>query len=229
MIDAGVNHMKPLTCHHPKPNQRGAVLFVALVFLVLLTLLALTASSTSIMQEKMTGGTRNLQLGLMGAESALRGGETHLWNLAYDATSALPMPPCASNSTVGCVHQVKAGLLDSSVQTFRTSSGWLTSDGALAYEGGVTDLEGDMKTASLASQPLYLIEDLGPDVPAGQGRRGGSIQQEKAGIAGSMNWYRITARSQGGSEAVVRVAESVFSATAPSTYNPGTPEAPPTP
>lgn len=45
-------------------DQRGAVLFVALVFLILLTLLALTATSTSILQEKMTGGMRNRQLSL---------------------------------------------------------------------------------------------------------------------------------------------------------------------
>ena len=37
-------------------HQHGAVLFVALVFLILITLLALTATGTSILQEKMTGG-----------------------------------------------------------------------------------------------------------------------------------------------------------------------------
>ncbi|MBS0487131.1 MAG: pilus assembly protein PilX, partial [Proteobacteria bacterium] len=58
----------------PSPNrQQGAVLFVALVFLILITLLGLTASGTSILQERMAGGLRNGQMGLMGAETALRG------------------------------------------------------------------------------------------------------------------------------------------------------------
>lgn len=212
---------------NPVPRQRGAVLFVALVFLVLLTLLALTASSTSILQEKMMGGMRNQQLGLMGAESALRGGESYLWNLAYNATGARPMPPCQGAADSDCVYQVRSGLLNSNVQKFRTSHTWLgTSDGARAYAAPLTGLEDDAETASLASQPRYLIEDLGPDVPPGMGRRGGSIQQERAGAAGSKNWYRITARSQGGSDAVLRAVESVFSATAPNTYNPDAPSTP---
>jgi len=54
-------------------RQRGAVLFVALIFLILLTLLGLAASGNSILQERMTGGVRNRQLALMGAESGARG------------------------------------------------------------------------------------------------------------------------------------------------------------
>ena len=53
----------------PIRQQGGAVLFVALVFLILLTLLALTATGTSILQEKMTGNMRNAS-SLLGAEAA---------------------------------------------------------------------------------------------------------------------------------------------------------------
>lgn len=204
--------------------QQGAVLFVALVFLIILTLLGLAATSTSILQEKMTGSMRNRQLGLMGAESALRGGESYLWNLAYNATTARPMPPCISGGGADCVYTVLRGKIDATAQAFRTSKTWLpvASDGGRAYTG-VSGLSGDVETASLASQPRYLIEDLGPDVPAGAGRRGGSIQQEKAGVPGSRDFFRITARSQGGNDTVVRAAESVFSATTPNTYTPPTP------
>jgi len=66
--------------HLPRRSrQRGAVLFVALVFLLLLTLLGVTASSTSILQERMTGGMRNAHLAGIGTESGLRGGEVDLW------------------------------------------------------------------------------------------------------------------------------------------------------
>lgn len=199
-------------------TQRGAVLFVALVFLVLLTLLAITASSTSILQERMTGSMRNQQLGLMGAESGLRGGETTIWNLAYQSTGTLAMPPCLGPSTnILCVYKIVRGTLLPAVQTFRTSKNWIdpASDGANAYGGAVTGLTGSNATASLSATPRFMIEDLGPDVPPGAGNRGGSNQQEKAGQAGSHNWFRITARSQGGSDATVRATESVFSALAP--------------
>ena len=209
-----------------RKTQHGAVLFVALVFLILLTLLGIAASSTSILQEKMTGSLRNRQLGLMGAESALRGGEAYLWNLAYNAAIARPMPPCVSGDTdVDCVYQIEGGRVSSLPQAFRTSKTWLpiANDGARTYTGAVSGLTGANETASIASQPRFMIEDMGPDVPAGAGRRGGSIQQEKVGAAGSHEWYRITARSQGGNDTVVRAAESVFSATTPNTYTPPTP------
>lgn len=198
--------------------QRGAVLFVALIFLLLLTLLGIAASSTSILQEKMTGSMRNRQLGLMGAESALRGGESTIWNLAYQSNGTLAMPPCIGDSTgVLCVHKILGGKLDSKVQAFRTSKTAIAAsgDGAMAYSGAVTGLTGDNETASINSQPRFMIEDLGPDVPPGSGRRSGAIQQEKPGQPGSHEWYRITARSEGGNNTVLRVTESVFSALAP--------------
>ena len=68
-------------------RQRGAVLFVSLVFLVLITLLALTAASTSVMQERMTGGLRNGQLALMGSESTARSVEWLIWNKSNNVVS----------------------------------------------------------------------------------------------------------------------------------------------
>ena len=88
-----------------RETQGGAVLFVALVFLILLTLIGLTATGTSILQEKMTGGMRNRQLGLMGAESAMRGGEAYLWTLSFNSASGQPLPPCIDGNTNGCVHR----------------------------------------------------------------------------------------------------------------------------
>jgi len=210
-----------------RQRQSGAVLFVALVFLVLLTLLGIIAASTSIMQERMTGAVRNAQLGAMGAETGLRAGEAKIWNLAYNAANSVPMPPCVgsggSESNGGdCRYVVTRGRVRTKAQTFRTSKTWLNaaSDGALASPGNFTGLTGDDETANLASAPRFIIEDLGPDVPAGAGRRGGSNQQERNGVdAGSHEFFRITARSQGGNEAVMRVAESVFSATAPNTHS----------
>jgi len=210
-----------------QPRQRGAVLFIALVFLVLLTLLGVMASGTSIMQERMTGSVRNNQLGMMGAESGVRAGESKIWNLAYNAANSTPLPPCVSyssgdNNGTDCRYAVTNGKISTTAQTFRTSVSWLdpATDGAQASPDNLAGLAGDDETAKLASNPRLIIEDLGPDVPPGAGRRGGSNQQERNGVdAGSHEFFRITSRSQGGSDAVLRAAESVFSATAPNTHS----------
>ncbi len=193
-------------------HQRGAVLFIGLVLMVLITLLALTAISSSIMQEKMTGGMRNSQLSMMGAESALRGSEAWLWDLSFSAADGQPLPPCYGGSTSTCVHRVtSSGTLSPAVQAFRSSKTWVTSPGGAApYAGVLTGLSDDLKTASLATQPLVAIEDLGKNVPPGAGGQAGVIDSEAGTGPGNYSFYRITARSQGGSAATQRVVESVF-------------------
>lgn len=210
-------------------RQRGAVLFLAMIFLVLLAVLAITASSTSIMQERMTGGLRNRQLGLMGAESALRGGETFLWNLAFDLRQ--PLPPCLPGSTsTDCVYMPsRTGILQPKVQAFRTSREWLNpaTDGARTYARDLTGLSGSAITANLAQQPRFIIEYLG--VGTQPFRTGGAIHaQGTTSRVGEHHIYRITARSQGGTDAVVRVAESYYSAMnlTNSNFNPGSASSP---
>lgn len=190
-------------------RQHGAVLFVALVFLLLITLLALTAIGTSVLQEKMTGGMRNRQLSLMGAESALRGAEASLWNASF--TARQPFPPCYGGADQGpCIYRPSiTGALEADVQQFRTSRTWVDKlPGAPDYSASLTGLADDAETAALAVQPKVLIEELGANVPPGAGRQSGAIDPEARTAA---VFYRITARSQGGSGAAISVTESVFS------------------
>jgi type IV pilus assembly protein PilX len=201
-------------------HQRGAVLFVALVFLILITLLALTATGTSILQEKMTGGMRNRQLGLMGAENGLRGGEAFLLNLDFIGGNQLTQCPPGGASSDTCAYVPQADdasgsreiKLDPVVQTFRTSHSWVSAPGgAPAYPHTLTGLTGDLETASLHAEPVLLIEAVGDDVGAASFRQ----TQARDGTnkaPGAPTLYRITSRSQGGSGAVIRVAESVYSA-----------------
>jgi|KBSMisStandDraft_5_1062788.scaffolds.fasta_scaffold70518_2 type IV pilus assembly protein PilX len=209
-------------------RQRGAVLFVALVFLLLLTLLGLTASSTSILQERMTGGMRNSQLAMMGSESALRGGEVDLWTAAARssfASGGLALPPCGHSGVQPCVYQRTNGISDQRAVKFRASKQWLsaTNDGAATYSGVVSGLTGGDATASLASQPRYLIEDLGLDTGAsGPGNMGGAILSEPgAEGAPKVHLFRVTARSQGGTNTLLRASESVFGAASISQNNTG--------
>ena len=214
--------------HSTISRQQGAVLFVALVFLLLLTLLGLTASSTSILQERMTGGMRNSQLAMMGSESALRGGEVDLWTAASRSSytdGGLALPPCGHSGVQPCVYQRTNGIADLRTVKFRATKQWInaSSDGAASYSGVVSGLSGADATASLATQPRYLIEDLGLDTGAsGQGNMGGSILSEP-GAEGTpkVHLFRVTARSQGGTATLLRASESVFGAASISQNNPG--------
>lgn len=199
-------------------RQRGAVLFVALIFLLLITLLTLTAMGTSILQEKMTGGMRNQQLAMMGAESAARGTEAWMYRLDFAGCTGNPLPPCGPSAPLpgcpvepACVQRPSInGTLLGGVQNFRSSFAWVSPPASVpAYAHALTGLTGNDETASLATQPNVLLEDIGPNVPPGAGQQSGAIDPA---TQNAYHFYRITARSQGGTAAVQRVVESVYSA-----------------
>lgn len=190
-------------------RNRGAVLFVALVFIILVTLIALTATSTSILQERMVGGMRNAQLATSGGESGLREAEARLWN-ASEAN--LPFNVCGTEGLFNCYSfSVKNPI--AKVVTFRTSSAWVT-DGAQTYgTKDLTALGTGSESGNLASNPAYLIEDLGIEQPPGAGNFTQiGIDSDEAAGAGNVtkHLYRITSRSTGGNAATMRMVESTF-------------------
>jgi type IV pilus assembly protein PilX len=216
---------------HPLPNrQQGAVLFVALVFLVLITLLGLTASSTSIMQERMTGGLRNGQMGLMAAETAARGAEAWLWNLS------------SNNGKINCGYNGGANGFCYSPQTvddgsgntiytsnplvaaFRTTPTWIAngSSGGTDYTNGSNPalISSAWGTAKLAQIPQYMLESRGLVLPPGapESGNGGNRLDSDSRCPGcqTMYSYRITSRATGGNEGAVSVVETTFGAGVPS-------------
>ncbi len=60
---------------HTRQTQCGTALIMTLVFLLLLSLLGITAMSTSTLEEKMTGNSKDQNLSFQAAETALRAAE----------------------------------------------------------------------------------------------------------------------------------------------------------
>lgn len=206
---------------HQNPHgERGMVLIIALIILLLLTILAISSSGRSLLQERMAGGLRNAQQAELSAETALRGAEWMLWK----STSGLTSTPlvCGSGVLGGNCYLYDPNsapyAADGMVTQFRNGTTW-TDAGAQTYKGpaGSTDYTGTgMATAKLAKNPVYIIEDLGVELPPGI--NGGPQESGATGGGGtghestSRHVYRITARATGGSENTVRVLESTFAA-----------------
>ncbi|MDR3388343.1 MAG: PilX N-terminal domain-containing pilus assembly protein [Rudaea sp.] len=207
------------------PRQRGAVLFVALVFLVLITLLGLTGMSTSILQERMTGGMHNNQLSLMGADSALRSTEWSVWNASNIGNGKLHCGPTGGDAFCYQANNANASgtvLMNPLVTTFRTTYGWVATaaDGGNVSTANLTGLTGSQTSASLAQQPQYLIEELGKVLQPGAPSNGEGGGRDNAGNRGAgsqtLYAYRITSRATGGNQGTVRLLESYFVALPPS-------------
>lgn len=188
-------------------GQRGVVLVIALIFLLLITVLAIAASGTSLMQLRLAGGLRSSQLADFGAESALRGAEWRLWT----ASNLDPMA-CTTSGPICYMYDPAAPNTD--VDTFRDSPGWVDAAGT-TYSAGMTTESAD-KTFKLTKDPLYMIEDLGVELPAGSGSQHESGQSSPGtgNTSVDSHIYRITARSTGANDNTVRVLETTFAAKA---------------
>jgi type IV pilus assembly protein PilX len=201
---------------HSARQQRGVVLVVALIFLLLITILAISASGTSLLQLRLAGGLRSSQLADMGAESAARGAEWRLW------TAANGNPIACTTSGPGC-YMYDSASPNTTVETFRTKPGWISDSDDDSQTGGGTKYAADtLTTASddgsfkLARDPLYLIEDMGVELPTGAGSQHESGQSAPGTGNSSVDShiYRITARSTGANANTVRVIETTFAAKA---------------
>jgi type IV pilus assembly protein PilX len=190
--------------------QRGAVMIIALIFLLLLTILAVSASGNSLLQERMAGGLRNAQQAQMSAETALRAAEWKLWSSSNSATAHLR---CGTAVPEAC-YAVDAASPIAAVEKFRSQAGWVV-DGATTYQGnGALKDYTTLANGRLAKNPLYLIEDMGPETPPGV--IGGLHESGATGTSRTSSTvrhiYRITARGSGGNLNTMRVVESTFSA-----------------
>ncbi len=190
-------------------HQRGAALMVALVFMLLLAILAIGAMRSALLQEKMVGAVRNQQLAGMGAESALRAAEFRLWSASLGAQPVI----CGAAALGGCYSYV-AGQPNATAQAFIDARGWFTA-GATRYSTvDMTALPGATTNARLASNPVFLVEDLGIETPPGLGpaHESGASGSNAGPRSTDKHLYRITARSTGGNANSVRVVQTTFAA-----------------
>jgi len=212
-------------CSAAPRSQRGAALLVSLIFLLLLTILALSASSRSLLQERMAGGLRNAQQAQMAANAALRAAEWQIWSRTSQVGKYMDCQNSQVSSDDGCVvyNASNTNLYGASgtVTKFQTTAGWITT-GAHTYTGptGTGYTSSNTMTANysqLAQNPVYIIEDMGIELPPGAGT------QHEAGATGptgsgpgqvSTHVFRITARATGGSPNSISVLQSTFDAQA---------------
>jgi type IV pilus assembly protein PilX len=226
-------------------RQRGVALVVGLVFLLITTLMAITAMSGVVMQERMAGNLRNASIAQSGAETALRAGEA--WIREFYSRGQQLVGDCTGMDGVFATTSSAVDLSNSACtnaiarrNTFRSQKTWIASPGSnfvhelpssLIDDGALGDHDG----AGMAERPQFMIESMGPlrSVDGGGGQVGSLGGVDAAGSSGGpppATVYRITGRSTGATDNVIRVAESYYvgimgGASAP----PPTPPTPPTP
>lgn len=189
-----------MTTRHPfapPSRQSGAVLVVGLILLLMMTLMMIVAMGGTILQERMAGALRNESIAEVGADSALRDGELWLWKQIEAAGAQIPA------SSAGFPLSPDAPL----ARTYRSATQW-TSGGQEYGTGGAGIRFPTSDYYMMARTPAFIVESLGAVNRQDPVETSGGNTET---INETFHYYRITARSTGGTENVVRLAESTFS------------------
>lgn len=163
--------------------QQGAILVVALIMLLAMTLIGVTGLSSTTMQERMAGNTREGNIAFQAAEAALRQGE------AFLTTATLP----DFNGTNGLYKPAPGG----TAQRWDVAANW-TGTASKEYTGGL-----NISDVTLAATPRYMIEEL-PATPAPGGTQTSDTPAPETGM------YRVTARAVGRSDSTVVMLQSTY-------------------
>lgn len=169
-------------------RQEGAALIVSLMFLVMMTLIGVTAMTSTNLEEKMAGNSRDYNLALQAAEAALRDSWIHINGTKISGATGFNSP---------CAY----GLCLLSVTTIPVwaSVDWSATGPSIVYGSQTGALPLLTGTGGVSQQPRYFIE-LIPYTAPGVTARTGAKQYI----------YRATARGFGGSNTAQATLQATF-------------------
>lgn len=188
-------------------HQQGAALAVGLILLLIITLMGYASMKGTMLQEKMAAGLHNRSLALSGANSAVRAGESYLYNL-IDITNSVKVKGTPTGSLFNVYSQLSdpedaTSLVNPNVELFKERN-W--NSGAGTDHGH--DFTDSTKNGALNAIPQYLIEELVYD-PSGLGTQ----DTDKKGGGGDGNTQKVflvTGKSQSGDGRTISLIQSMF-------------------
>ena len=169
-----------------KNSQRGWVLVIGLVVLVMLTLIAMALMRTTLLEEKMAGASRDINLSFEAAEAGLRGAEAFIESQADESAFTATSSGLYAQGTA-------SGNLEPA--PFGTNWGNDNSKVLSSTPTGVT------------SAPRYMIKKVGESGGEGSLNIGGYGETD---LTQKSVIYRITARGTGGSDSTQTILRSHY-------------------
>lgn len=169
-----------------KHKQRGAALFVSLIFLLILTVLGVASMNDTIMQGKMSAAIQDGNVAFQGAETAIRDAEAYIDSLA--STGGF--------NNAGCLYDEENG-----PDTFDNAI-WVSADGNDTCEA--TALTGQTDPAR------YFIELSGVVTDSSTSTSVSLPTYSHETGSGTIRAFRIVARATGGTTNSQRIIESFY-------------------
>lgn len=167
-------------------KQRGWVLVIGLVVLVMLSIIAIALMRTTLMEEKMAGATRDINLSFEAAETALRDAEAFIESQSDDSLFTTTSAGIYAQGTESGNTEPNAFLT-----TWSATNSRILSSAPM----GVT------------TAPRYMIKKVGESGDEGSLNIGGYGETD---LSQKSVIYRITARGTGGNDNTQTVLRSHY-------------------
>jgi len=208
----------------PAIRQRGASLFVSLIFLAALSVLAVAAMNSTTLEERMARNERDESIAMAAAETAVRDAERDITgsgrvvgNIGFTCScgnagsiKGLCLPATAYSCAAGAANPSPIWTNGPLASTARAVAlGTFTGDPGFAASkaGG-----GTAKVGGVAQPPRYILEALdegGSNSGTALNNQGSPICSKKMPSCGLFH-YRITARGTGPSQSTFLDVQETF-------------------
>jgi type IV pilus assembly protein PilX len=175
-------------------QQRGIVLFVALILLLILSLLGVTAARMQTTEERMARNEDNRQIGAQAAEAALRAAETGLATGLYSTQF--------SNNTNGFyeLNPTTGSILQ------QVGFAWNAPGAAITYPDPLNPMPPLTALPAAAQSPKYIIENLPAVAMPGDSIGNGQYSAPVSPVT----VYRVTANATGADSSSTTILQSIF-------------------
>ncbi len=189
-------------------KQQGAALAVGLILLLIITLMGYTSMKGTMLQEKMAAGLHNRSLAYSGANSALRQGESFLYNLV-EVTNGVNVKG-TPNGSLNDLFTLLADpddptSIQNPVLTEFFERNWVSTRGT-EHLHDFLSIGGN---GALAAQPQYLIHE----VLFGESSNDTTSTDDPASGGGDGNKQRsfvVTGKSQSGDGRSIAMVQSLY-------------------
>lgn len=158
-------------------KQDGVVLVVSLIMLLLMTLLGVAAMNTSLLEEKMAGNSRDLELAFQAAETGLRDGELWVANQVVE-----PDAKSDGTSRIWTINSIDPNIANPVNWWQERNETWWFNN-AVAYGVAIP------KVKTVPHTIIEYKQFISDDLLLGNGNSSEGV-----------TYYRVTSRGTGGSD-----------------------------
>ncbi|WP_179952170.1 pilus assembly PilX family protein [Marinicella rhabdoformis] len=192
-------------------KQEGAALIVGLMLLVIITLMGYTSMKGTMLQEKMAAGLHNRTLAQGGANTAVRNGESFIYNLVNQTNGVqISGTPNGSMSNIYSYYNVleePTSGINTNIEEF-SKRNWNSTVGTI-HDHNFTTVH---VNAKLKTNPQYIIYEL----PFRKGSSGSSAFENAGGSAGSsqseQKAFAVLGKSDSGDGKTFSLVRSLYTA-----------------